>query len=57
MGILQEEPRGLYWPQGFDAKTENELFRGYKPIIRPVQALEKKGLIKNQSLINWPIIN
>jgi hypothetical protein len=28
--------------QGFDAKMVNELFRGSKPIIGPVQALEKK---------------
>jgi hypothetical protein len=26
-------------PQGFDAKTVNELFRGSKPIIGPLQAL------------------
>jgi hypothetical protein len=29
-------------PQGFDVMTVNELFRGSKPIIRPVQALERK---------------
>jgi hypothetical protein len=30
--------------EGFDAKTVNELFRGSKPIIRPViQALEEKN--------------
>jgi hypothetical protein len=31
--------------QGFDAKskTVNELFRGSKPIIGPVQVLEKKS--------------
>jgi hypothetical protein len=33
---------GLYMPQGFDAKTVSELFRGSKPIIRPVQAHEGK---------------
>jgi hypothetical protein len=31
-------------PQGFDAKTVNELFRGSKPTIGPVQALERKKI-------------
>jgi hypothetical protein len=39
----EKELSVLLETQGFDAKTVNELFRGSKPIIGPVQALQKKN--------------
>jgi hypothetical protein len=52
-------PSNLIWPspwrmrpQGFDAKTVNELFKGSKPIIGPVQALDSRKKKKYFDTLN-----